>query len=284
MTYAKRHPGYFLLAAFVWTWAFYGALIWSGHSAYEMPWMLLLIAGGMAPSLVGVVLIFLGDPADRRAFWRRALSLRSISAGWCAFIALIFPLIYAAGVAVDLALGGAWPGLDQWRALMASPALWPLVTFISFLSGPWSEEFGWRGYLLDPLIARFGEVRGSILLGLIWGFWHLPLYAMPATWHGQMGFRMEGFWAFMLLHVGLSLLMARVHLSTAGSIPAAMFIHFSANFTSQLLAPVSDRVEVIRTLLTLAAGVALWFVPGLSLVRTPATDVYTAQGLQKTKS
>ena len=260
MTFARRRPGRFLLATFVLTWAFYGALIWSGHSPYEMPWMLLLIAGGMAPSLVGVVLILLGDRADRRDFWRRAIGLRSISAGWWAFIASIFPLIYVAAVALDLARGGAKPGLDQGRALMTTPALLPLVAFISFLSGPWSEEFGWRGYLLDPLLARFGERRGSILLGLIWGFWHLPLYAMPATWHGQMGFRLEGFWAFMLLNVGLSLLMTRVHRATAGSLPAALFIHFAANFTSQLLAPVSDRVEVIRTLLILAVAIAVWSV------------------------
>lgn len=258
---ARRSPGRFLLATFAWTWAFYGALIWSGHSAYEMPWMLLLIAGGMGPSLVAIVLILLGDPADRQEFGRRARDLRSMSPRWWAFILAIFPLIFAAAIALDLAFGGDSPGRDQWRALMASPALWPLVTFISFLSGPWSEEFGWRGYLLDPWLARFGRLRGSILLGLTWGVWHLPLYVMPATWHGQMGFRLEGFWTFLLLSVGLSILMTRVHTATAGSIPAAMLVHFAANFTSQLIAPVSDRVEVARTLFTLAVAIALLYIP-----------------------
>ena len=284
MTVTRRRTTWFLLATFVWTWTCYGALIWSGHSPYEMPWMLWLIAGGMGPSLVGVVLTLLGDPADRQDFWRRARGLSTISAGWWLFILLIFPLVFAAAIAFDLALGGTRPGLDQWRALMTSPALWPLVTFISFLSGPWSEEFGWRGYLLDPLLARFGRVRGSIVLGLIWGVWHLPLYGMPATWHGHMGFRLEGFWTFMLLNIGLSLMMTRVHLATGGSIPAAMFIHFAANFTAQLVAPVSDRVEVARTCLILAVAVVVWYVPGRGGAWAAAAQPIAAQKLERVDS
>lgn len=40
------------------------------------------------------------------------------------------------------------------------------------------EEFGWRGYVQEKLIRRFGLNRGLILLGIIWGFWHLPIGLM----------------------------------------------------------------------------------------------------------
>lgn len=36
------------------------------------------------------------------------------------------------------------------------------------------EEIGWRGYLQEKMIHKLGYDRGIILLGLIWGFWHLP--------------------------------------------------------------------------------------------------------------
>ena len=59
-------------------------------------------------------------------------------------------------------------------------------------------------------------------------------------------------------------LRARIQTVLAGNFrrknKAALFIHFAANFTSQLLAPVSDRVEVIRTLLILAVAIAVWSV------------------------
>ena len=40
------------------------------------------------------------------------------------------------------------------------------------------EEFGWRGYLQEKLIQKFGLNRGLIFLGVIWGYWHLPIGLM----------------------------------------------------------------------------------------------------------
>lgn len=37
------------------------------------------------------------------------------------------------------------------------------------------EEFGWRGVVQHHLIARYGTVAGIVILGLAWGFWHLPM-------------------------------------------------------------------------------------------------------------
>ena len=37
------------------------------------------------------------------------------------------------------------------------------------------EEIGWRGFLQEKLTHhKFGVLRGLILLGLIWGYWHIP--------------------------------------------------------------------------------------------------------------
>ena len=61
-----------------------------------------------------------------------------------------------------------------------STSLIPLAITV-FLFGPFSEEFGWRGFALDRVQARWGAVRGSLVLGLIWAFWHLPLFLIPGT-------------------------------------------------------------------------------------------------------
>jgi membrane protease YdiL (CAAX protease family) len=132
----------------------------------------------------------------------------------------------------------------------------PLAAFISFMSGPWSEEFGWRGYALDRILSPFGLLAGTILFGLIWGAWHLPLFFMPATWHGQIGFGPNGFWTFMLRSVGMALLMTWVYLNTDRSILSGMFMHFTSNFTSQLLASVSERVEVVVSVFIFLFGLA----------------------------
>jgi membrane protease YdiL (CAAX protease family) len=245
----------FFAVTFVWTWACYAPIAVGHHNPYEMPWMVLLILGGMGPSLVGVVMAFLTyDKDQRRDYFRRCFSLRRIGLPWWGVIFLIFPAILGVSIAIDLATGGSLPGMDQLRSLVSNPIMWPLAAFISFMSGPWAEEFGWRGYALGPMLKRLGTIRGSVVLGLIWAVWHLPLYFMADTWHAEMGFKFAGFWTFLLHNFGLALLMTWVYLHTNRSILSGMMIHFTSNFSGQLLAPISDQVEVTKTLLILAIG------------------------------
>jgi hypothetical protein len=96
-----------------------------------------------------------------------------------------------------------------------------------------------------------------VILGAVWGIWHLPLYFMPQTWHGQMGFQFTGFWMFILFSIGLSLMMSWVYVHTKRSILGAMLMHLFSNFTAQLLATVSSNVELFRGLLILAFGIVI---------------------------
>lgn len=247
----------FFLATFLWTWAFYAPIALGRHSPYEMPWTILLIFGGMGPSVVGVVMVLLmNDKAARHDYWRRCFSFNRISLQWWLITFLTFPLIYAVGIAIDTVLGGSLPAMNLLKDLIANPAVIPLAMFIRFMSGPWSEEFGWRGYALDRLIAPLGAIPGSIVLGVVWGVWHLPLFFMPATWHGQVGFALTGFWMFILFSVALSLLMTTIYIHTNLSILSAMMVHFASNFTAQLFEPISERLEVLRVILLLVVAAA----------------------------
>jgi CAAX protease family protein len=248
----------FFVVTFVWTWAFYAPIATGGHNPYQMPWMILLIFGGMGPSVVGVAMVLLTlDKEARRDYWRRCFSFKRISGFWWAIILLLFPILYGLSILIDIAMGGSLPGIIQLRSLIANPLTIPLVAFISFMSGPWSEEFGWRGYALDRIISPFGLLTGTIVLGFIWGIWHLPLFFMPDTWHGQIGFGLTGFWMFILRSIGLALLMTWVYVQTDRSILSGMFIHFTSNFTSQLIAPTSARFEVVEAIILFLVGITV---------------------------
>jgi len=67
------------------------------------------------------------------------------------------------------------PDRLHWSAL-ASVSVY---NYSTLLGGPLGEEAGWRGYALPWLAAALGPVRASIVLGVLWVGWHLPLFFYP---------------------------------------------------------------------------------------------------------
>jgi membrane protease YdiL (CAAX protease family) len=248
----------FLLATFAATWVTYFTIVFNHWDPYAMPGMLFLLIGGSAPSWVGILFVlFTYNKEQKRDYFRRCFSFRQIKLPYWAFIIFVFPIIFAFIISLDMLMGGTMAGMTNLKAYMAQPWIIPLALFMSFLSGPWSEEFGWRGYSLDPLIKRFGILRGSAILGFIWGLWHLPLFFMPQTAHAKMGFQFAGFWSFVLASIGLAMMMTWVYLRTNRSILSGFMMHLAGNFTGNLFYPYSNGIEIMRMVVVVVLGLVL---------------------------
>ena len=59
-------------------------------------------------------------------------------------------------------------------------ASYPLLFILQLLMGPTAEEPGWRGYFFTEVSAKKGILKGSVITGLVWGFWHTPLWLMES--------------------------------------------------------------------------------------------------------
>lgn len=140
------------------------------------PLGLLLVRGGCAPSIAGVLMTWwVGGLEGLRDLWGRAVRFRL---GWKAYLFLFaFPLLAVGLRAILYLMGGS--GLGR-SAQLTSPLALASFTLQIAVLGPITEEFGWRGFALDALLAKFPPSRASLVLGTLWAFWHCRCSSSPA--------------------------------------------------------------------------------------------------------
>ena len=116
-----------------------------------------------------------------------------------------------------------------------------LVNFVivALAGGPLGEEPGWRGFALPRLQTRYGALKGTLILGVVWTFWHLPHFLTSAQGGGP-GMTVNSFLInlvlFFLLVMAITVIMTWVFNNTAASVFIAILLHASIN-TQEVVAP-----------------------------------------------
>jgi membrane protease YdiL (CAAX protease family) len=151
---------------------------------------------------------------------------------------------------------------------------------ISSVAHALGEEIGWRGFLTPLMVERFGFTGGSVLIGLIWAAWHMPLllfadYNSGTPWWFSMP-------CFTALTVGLSIIMSWFRLASNSVWPAAI-LHASHNlFIQGFFTPLTgargnatayaiDEFGWSVPLIIVLFAIGFWANRKSALTRTPAT-------------
>jgi membrane protease YdiL (CAAX protease family) len=184
--------------------------------------------GALAASLSGIVLAAIeGRRGGVRELLRRFLTWR-VGLRWWAF-ALLFPVIpvVAALYLVDL-FGG--PAVDL-SGLKPISSVFPSIIILTIFAGM-GEEFGWRGFAVPRLQARHSALVSSLIIGLFWGIWHIPVYFTQGTsqnlWRLDSGF-LPAFIGYTLFTIAWSIQYTWVFNNTKGSVLLAAVIHGATN-------------------------------------------------------
>jgi membrane protease YdiL (CAAX protease family) len=146
-------------------------------------------------------------------------------------------------------LGGSWVvGFPAATNGLASLAVFLVVLTLTDGVG---EELAWRGFALPRLLQRYSALVASVVLGVLWGLWHLPLiFTEGKALFGQP------IWLLLADIVAKSILFTWVFLRTRGSVLIAALLHATTN-----LFAVSPTVSQSGDLLLpVLAMVAKWLL------------------------
>ena len=264
--------GAYFALAFVLAWVFWvpAALSERGAIGRSLPTALLVVLGTFAPSVAAVlVAASKGGGAGARSLLGQLLRWR-VRPGWYV-VALFGPAaLMMVAIGMYVALGGAAPDFPE-------PSRWPLVAvnlvLVLLIGGPLGEELGWRGFALPRLQARHGALRASVVVGVVWALWHLPLFAVPGAPQSQVPFSL-----FVVQAVALSVFFAWAYNGTKGRLPVVLLLHASVNTWAGALRILPEATGsllpwLLATALACVMAVALVFAYGSStLSRAPRSD------------
>lgn len=171
-----RHRLVIALVTYSFTWAIQAVLAVTGTGA---SWTLSILVGfGAFGPPIGAAAVIWASGGSLRTWLSQVLKWRIGAKWWALAIGLPF-FVLAVGSALFVLAGGpiefgSLPFVGIYLFVMAWGIVW----------GGGQEEFGWRGFMLPLLQEKYSVLVSSLIVGVAWAGWHLPLFVNANTTHG----------------------------------------------------------------------------------------------------
>lgn len=190
----------YLLYTFTSTWLLWGLLVMLTQLnliKHGAPlFMVIFILGGIMPAICEIWLKKkYSTKEDFKAFINNITNPKHSIAWYIIVAGLGFLFCF---------LPTLWGG-----ATMKQPLYIAILEFPVMIIGGGLEEIGWRGFLQPELQKKLPSFISTLIVGVIWSAWHLPLWFMPGSNQASMNF----LW-FLISALALSFLLAEIYSAT----------------------------------------------------------------------
>ena len=211
----------FATLAFAISWAIWLPLIIGPCTTWDARSWFIYYAGVIGPTIAAFICGAAGAPASPRLLVRRLVHWK-VHPGWYA-IALLLPIaVRVLAFAIVTAFQND-PGAIAFRPVDSIARIAVLMVVLVPL-----EEIGWRGYALPVLQRRYSPLLASLIVGGIWGLWHLPLAWACGGFQESSDPLTYMAW-FLASIIPLSCLMTWLFNRTGESVLLASLFHISVN-------------------------------------------------------
>jgi membrane protease YdiL (CAAX protease family) len=256
-----RHAALFYSMSVLIPWLFWFGAGYVSHIApYREKYLdiasVMAFAGLLAPAAVAYALIS-KNAELRKDVAGRFFNFREMKLRYVLLACLIMPASILLAQAVSLLFGYSPSQFVITGGFTFSSGIFP-VSFLLVIA-PVIEELAWHSYGTDCLRRRFNLFNTSLIFGLFWGIWHLPLSSIRDYYQSNL---LETGWIhganFLASILPYVILMNWLYYKTGRNILIAIVFHITAGFFNEIFATHPDS-KVIQTvlLLVLAACVVI---------------------------
>ena len=231
--FLARYPTVlFFLLSFVFTWGYFW-LVWAPLALPKS----LIGLGGFGPSVSAflVLAITSGKPGVLRLL--RSIVQWRVGVQWYLLVLLGIPIL---NLLAFLVVPGSLSDFVAPDSRLVRVYLSEMAISLTIGIAPLWEEIGWRGFALPNMQRLHGPVAGTLILGALWGVWHLPFFFGPLAQTGPEATFVSASIALVEFSIGLtglSVVMTWVLNNCRGSTLLAILFH--AAFDSSGLALVA---------------------------------------------
>ncbi len=252
----RRHPliSFYVLTYAV-SWLLWAPLVIFGDRVPGPLAFILLLLGSLVPSTMGVLFVaLLRGRSGVRTLLGRLLHARIGLRWYLAVVALT--MLAPLAVGMSILMGGDTPVVDN----TVFGVLF-LFAFMIFPGSALGEELGWRGFVLPRMQARHSALKASLLIGILWGPWHLPLWLT-----GSEGHPISLYVPFVVAVIASSVFYTWLYNNTGGSLLIVVLYHAASNLPiTVLITPLGSQMAqpfLIYVALTVVAAAAIVIATG----------------------
>ncbi|WP_160673689.1 CPBP family intramembrane glutamic endopeptidase [Clostridium sp. C8-1-8] len=249
-------------------------------SIYLSMYTPLYIIGGFMPSVVAIALIsFLHWKSGIREIFDR-LRIHSVKKVYYVFI---FSFTIASIIIPKLicdVIGYKYEFNINYRFSNGGSSIFYIILYffaIMFFGGGVNEEFGWRGFLLPRLQRRLNPFITSVILGIVWSVWHIPLFAITPDNYliGNLGFVLS-FTFYIIETIWLTTIFTWLYNRTKGSLLAVILFH-TMDDTVLLIANINNGQFNMYLIILNTLRVAVFAFILVDMFKNPSNKVITIE-------
>ncbi len=245
-------PKRFYIIVFALTWGFWFlSLLFKDNTPLLFLFMLLGLIMPAATAVVTVLTsknkMLIGD------LKRKIIGFYRIKPLYLLLPVLLFAAVVACSIGTSVLFGGS---PDQFAFTDGfSFSIGGTSALLTILLASVIEELGWRGYGEDAVGYYHNWFKESIIFGVVWACWHIPLFWIPGTYH--YGLRELGVvyvLNFLVSAVFIDFIQTWVYVKNNRSMLATIIFHLFLNLMQEKIA-MTPETKIIETFFVLIASI-----------------------------